>query len=139
MQREIVTIQVGGIANHVGTHWWNLQEAGFIYDPALIALKEVENDILFRQGLTIKGEETYTPRLLLFDVTSSLPSLTEQGVKYGAGVTWTGTVEKIERELPNISSDNGDTSNETVTPMGEYLIMISRIPINIVIYRYNRG
>ena len=120
MQREIVTLQVGGVANHVGTHWWNLQEAGFIYDPAQIALKEVENDILFRQGLTIKGEETYTPRLVLFDVISSLPSLTEQGDRYGAGVTWTGAVEKIEREFPYISSNNCDPSNDNITQMGEY-------------------
>ncbi|KAI6652342.1 Protein misato-like protein 1-like [Oopsacas minuta] len=112
MQREIITLQLGEYANHVGAHWWNLQEAGFIYDPKQIALKEVENDILFRQGLTFRGEETYTPRLLLFDVRSSLRTLPEQGFLYKGdssrgGVTWNGAIEKVERD---ITSNNKETS-----------------------------
>lgn len=31
--REIITLQLGNYANHVGTHWWNMQEATFDYNP----------------------------------------------------------------------------------------------------------
>ncbi len=32
--REIVTLQIGHYANHVGTHFWNAQEALFDYSPS---------------------------------------------------------------------------------------------------------
>ena len=112
MQREIVTLQLGGVANHVGTHWWNLQEAGFIYDPALLPQKEVENDILFRLGLTPRGQETYTPRLLLCDVRSSLRTDLSHRCEVD---TWTGPVEIVERDALGKSS----ASNEQDMSMGE--------------------
>ena len=109
MQREIVILQLGAVANNVGTHWWNLQEAGFIYDPALLPQKEVENDILFRQGLTPRGQESYTPRLLLCDVRSSLRTNLSQRCEVD---TWTGPVEIVEREVlgKNSTFSGDDTS-----------------------------
>ena len=112
MPREVVTLQLGSYANHVGTHWWNLQEAGFIYDPALLPLKEVENDLLFRLGRTITGEETYTPRLLLFDASSSLRPLSELRGDGGRSEvsTWSGPVEVIGEE--GIVVDSGTAGQE---------------------------
>ena len=117
MQREIVTFQLGGVANHVGTHWWNLQEAGFIFDPALLPQKEVENDILFRLGLSLWGQETYTPRLLLCDVRTSLRTELSHRCEVD---TWTGPVEIMDRGvLKNNSSSNGEGIS-----MGEDWLML---------------
>jgi hypothetical protein len=30
---EIITLQLGNYANHVGAHFWNAQEALFTFDP----------------------------------------------------------------------------------------------------------
>ena len=31
--REILTIQLGHYSNFIGSHWWNIQESNFSYDP----------------------------------------------------------------------------------------------------------
>ena len=46
-------------------------------------LLEVDNDVLFREGLTLKGEVTYTPRLLCLDLQGSLGLLPQCGELYG--------------------------------------------------------
>ena len=107
-----MTFQLGGVANHVGTHWWSLQEAGFIYDPALLPQKEVENDILFRSGLNPRGQETYTPRLLLCDVRSALRTDLSHRCEVE---TWNGAVEIVERAALGVNKG----SDEEDTAMGE--------------------
>ena len=62
------------------------QEAGFVYggnDGGTGELLEVDNDVLFREGLTMKGEVTYTPRLLSLDLQGSLGLLPQCGELYG--------------------------------------------------------
>lgn len=49
--REIIYIQAGNFANHIGTHFWNAQESYFAYgedadEPV------VNHDISFREGLS---------------------------------------------------------------------------------------
>lgn len=73
--REVVTLQFGHYANFVGTHWWNIQESSFIYDPKQAGSKEVNTDILFREGTNLNKQVTYTPRLILWDLKGSLNSL----------------------------------------------------------------
>lgn len=81
--REIVTLQVGHFANFVGTHWWNLQESTFTYSPSeLTEAKEIEHDILFREGKNLTGEVTYTPRLISLDLKGSLNTLKQDGSLY---------------------------------------------------------
>ena len=41
----------------------------------------MDNDVLFREGLTLKGEVTYTPRLLSLDLQGSLGLLPQCGVE----------------------------------------------------------
>ena len=70
-----------------------LQEAGFVYggnDGSSGELFEVDNDVLFREGLTMKGEVTYTPRLLSLDLQGSLGLLPQCGELYGrfSGKLW---------------------------------------------------
>lgn len=72
MSRAIITFQLGSHANHTGAHWWNIQQSAFIYDSRLLHTKEIDNDILYRVGKNAYSKmETYTPRLLLYDVTCS--------------------------------------------------------------------
>jgi hypothetical protein len=54
--KEIVYIQAGALANHVGTHFWNTQESYFTYGSEEDDGEEplVSNDVSFREGLTNK-------------------------------------------------------------------------------------
>ncbi|XP_014204337.1 protein misato [Copidosoma floridanum] len=74
--REILTIQLGHYANFVGTHWWNIQENNFSYDPENPS--EINPDVLYRQG-ELRKKVTYTPRLLLADLKGTFGYLSEEG------------------------------------------------------------
>ncbi|EDQ92359.1 uncharacterized protein MONBRDRAFT_4850, partial [Monosiga brevicollis MX1] len=91
MPREILTLQLGQFANHVGTHFWNLQEALYANpDPEKRrqALDELNPDILFREGLNDAGEATFTPRTLIFDARNAFGSLGR------------GAVQTVQQSLP---------------------------------------
>ncbi|XP_037080389.1 protein misato homolog 1-like isoform X2 [Pollicipes pollicipes] len=77
---EIITLQIGHYANFVGTHWWNIQESSFVYDPS--AQVELDHAVLFREGETSKREVTFTPRLLAVDLRGSLGHLRRRGQLY---------------------------------------------------------
>lgn len=77
--REILTLQLGHYSNFVGSHWWNIQEAGFSYTGKP---SEIDHDVLFREGINFKKEVTFTPRLLLVDLKGSLQHLRIEGELY---------------------------------------------------------
>ena len=77
---EVVTLQLGHYANFIGTHWWNIQESSFVYSPD--EEKEINHDVLWREGQNINGEVTYTPRLVAFDLKGSLNTLRQEGTLY---------------------------------------------------------
>ncbi|KAJ8000230.1 hypothetical protein DPEC_G00202680 [Dallia pectoralis] len=94
--REVVTLQLGHYSNFVGTHWWNLQDASLTYD-ADAPPSELQNDVLFREGQTLGGQMTYTPRLIALDLKGSLQTLRQEGCLYETGkdlttLTWEGNV-----------------------------------------------
>ncbi|XP_076862422.1 protein misato homolog 1 isoform X2 [Brachyhypopomus gauderio] len=94
--REVVTLQLGHYSNFVGTHWWNLQDASLCYDPDLPP-GELQSDVLFREGLTVGGHVTYTPRLIALDLKGSLRTLKQEGSLYSTGqdsstLTWEGQI-----------------------------------------------
>lgn len=103
--RELITLQVGHHANFIGTHWWNLQEASFVYSNT--ATTDINHDFLFREGMTAQRQETYTPRLLAIDLQGSLHSLAAEGTLYSSiraehstsEAAWDGQVELIQ-QLP---------------------------------------
>uniref|UniRef100_A0A0P4W8X7 Protein misato n=1 Tax=Scylla olivacea TaxID=85551 RepID=A0A0P4W8X7_SCYOL len=103
--RELITLQVGHHANFIGTHWWNLQEASFVYSTATST--NINHDFLFREGITSYLQETYTPRLLAIDLKGSLHSLPVEGRLYNDfqaepstnEAAWDGKVEFIQ-QLP---------------------------------------
>ncbi|XP_077989542.1 protein misato homolog 1-like [Glandiceps talaboti] len=82
--REVITLQCGHFSNFIGTHWWNIQESAFCYDPvgSNAKPKQINSNILFREGLTLTGEVTYTPRLVAIDLKGSLNTLKPEGVLY---------------------------------------------------------
>ncbi|XP_031495031.1 uncharacterized protein LOC116260726 [Nymphaea colorata] len=109
--REIVTIQVGGFANFIGSHFWNFQDEliGLADEPhgdAIFKDSGLDMDVFYRSGETQQGFLTYTPRLLSVDLPGSLGSLQSSGSLYeGPSVhdtteiaTWTGSVTKIVSE-----------------------------------------
>ncbi|XP_053559150.1 protein misato homolog 1 [Bombina bombina] len=79
---EVITFQLGNYANYVGAHWWNLQEAGRSHNSTNGQNSEISSDVLFRRGVTLSGQETYTPRLILVDVKGDLSSLSHQSSLY---------------------------------------------------------
>ncbi|XP_033750191.1 protein misato homolog 1-like [Pecten maximus] len=103
--REVVTLQIGHYSNFVGAHWWNIQESSFIYDPKLApAQKDIDHDILFREGKNLRGEVTYTPRLVAFDLKGSLNTLKQEGNLYDyrnqEEIQWTGDVTLHQEDGP---------------------------------------
>ncbi|XP_058788776.1 protein misato [Phymastichus coffea] len=74
--QEILTIQLGHYANFVGTHWWNIQETNFSYDP--LNPSEINSDVLYREG-ELQKNITYTPRLLIADLKGAFGYLSEEG------------------------------------------------------------
>jgi len=122
MGKPVITVQCGNYANYVGSHYWNLQEAGFVYSreggggdnsKAEKEVLEVDNDVLYREGLTLNKEVTYTPRLVVLDLKGSLGSLPECGELYGrttvpkAGtlsLNWAGE-HQVFKEEPHKKND----------------------------------
>lgn len=103
LTREVITLQFGHYSNFVGTHWWNIQESSFCYDPSSSFQQEINHDVLFREGLTLHGDQTYTPRLLVFDLKGSLKNLPKYGTLYqtpfdGHETLWEGAVSVHESE-----------------------------------------
>ncbi|RZC45220.1 hypothetical protein C5167_038161 [Papaver somniferum] len=85
--KEIVTIQVGGYANFIGSHFWNFQDdlLGLADDPhgnEVFRNQSLDTDVLYRSGETHQGVQTYTPRLLSIDLQGSLGSMSSHGSLY---------------------------------------------------------
>ena len=103
LTREVITLQFGHYSNFVGTHWINIQESSFCYGPSSSFQQEINHDVLFREGLTLQGQQTYTPRLLIFDLKGSLRNLPRYGTlyqtsSYGSEASWSGEVSVHESE-----------------------------------------
>ena len=77
-ERAVITLQIGNYSNYVGAHFWNIQEAGFVYPSAnsINYVPDINNIVLFREGVTgyskSEGQPTYTPRLVSVDLKGSL-------------------------------------------------------------------
>ncbi|XP_061839279.1 protein misato homolog 1 [Nerophis lumbriciformis] len=122
--REIITLQLGHYSNFVGTHWWNLQDASLCYDPEMPP-GEIQSDVMFREGQTLGGNVTYTPRLIAMDLKGSLLTLRQEGSLYDAGkdtsaISWDGSLMTHKESPPEKNSfledldklDRGDILTE---------------------------
>ncbi|XP_053666113.1 protein misato [Anopheles marshallii] len=81
MAREILTFQLGNYSNYIGTHWWNIQESSFNYDPNAKP-SEIDHSILYREGQTRQRQVTFTPRLLMVDLNGTLKHVPRTGDLY---------------------------------------------------------
>ncbi|KAL6769006.1 hypothetical protein ACKKBF_B17100 [Auxenochlorella protothecoides x Auxenochlorella symbiontica] len=88
--REVVTLQFGSLANHVGTQYWNMQESwaqrssdGWGLDTTGVLYSEISG---------AQGSATYHPRLVLCDASGSL------------GRGWAST-----SGTPNVQADDAAT------------------------------
>ncbi|GAB6032460.1 hypothetical protein CHUAL_011097 [Chamberlinius hualienensis] len=95
MFREIVTLQVGNYSNYVGAHWWNMQGATFNYDSN--ETSDICHGLMFREGQTIKGLQTYLPRTICFDIKGNVEQAAVDKGIYGNESTvdetaWSGPV-----------------------------------------------
>ncbi|GAO51191.1 hypothetical protein G7K_5302-t1 [Saitoella complicata NRRL Y-17804] len=79
---EIITLQFGQAANFVGTHFWNAQETYFTYDGQDESL--VDHDVHWRGGEGAHGEETFTPRVLIYDLRGGFGSMKKINEMYEA-------------------------------------------------------
>ena len=80
MPREIMTIQLGGYSNFLGSHFWNIQEECMSYDDDDDESREnseVRHDILWRAT-----RETVVPRLMTLDLKSERGALRRRGYLY---------------------------------------------------------
>jgi Misato Segment II tubulin-like domain len=77
---EIVTLQLGQRSNYLATHFWNAQESYFTYSATEESL--VNHDIHFRAGEGAHGEETYTPRTVIYDLKGGFGSLKQINALY---------------------------------------------------------
>ncbi|CAH9087454.1 unnamed protein product [Cuscuta europaea] len=102
--RELVTIQVGGYANFIGSHFWNFQDelqglANSSESNEVFTNHSLNPDVLYRSSETQQGLLTYTPRLVSVDFQGSLGSMSSHGTLYNKElsqssdvVTWDGKV-----------------------------------------------
>ncbi|TIA44226.1 tubulin nucleotide-binding domain-like protein [Aureobasidium pullulans] len=79
---EVITLQFGQQANHVGTHFWNAQETYFTYGDE--EESPVDHDVHFRPGHSEDGTETFTPRALIYDLKGAFGTLRRDNALYGA-------------------------------------------------------
>ncbi|RUS28703.1 hypothetical protein BC938DRAFT_481551 [Jimgerdemannia flammicorona] len=106
---EILTIQLGQFSNFVGTHFWNAQDSYFTYGEDAPE-PEVLHDVIFRAGVTQRGIETYTPRLMVYDLKGGFGSLkkfnklfedTDKNPTDAIDFTWDQNVQQFaEEEYP---------------------------------------
>lgn len=102
--REVVTLQIGGFANFIGSHFWNFQDEllGLADDPdtdPVFKNHGLNMDVLYRTGETHEGALTYTPRLVSVNYEGSLGSMSSCGTLYNQTLkspspvaTWKGSV-----------------------------------------------
>ncbi|CAG8736057.1 16025_t:CDS:10, partial [Acaulospora morrowiae] len=64
------------------THFWNAQESYFSYDGSQNSPPEITHDISFRTGVTQRGIETYTPRLMIYDLKGGFGSIKKMNKLY---------------------------------------------------------
>ena len=117
MSKPLITIQCGNYSNYLGSHFWNLQESGFVYQQGQSSQRdeilEIDNDVLYREGKTLNKEVTFTPRLISVDLKGSLGSLPECGELYGKisipkeeslALHWSGG-HQVFREEPFVKNE----------------------------------
>ncbi|XP_053671958.1 protein misato [Anopheles nili] len=104
MAREVLTFQLGNYSNYIGTHWWNIQESSFNYDPNAEP-SEIDHAVLYREGQTRQRQTTFTPRVLMVDLNGTLKHIPRSGDLYEEPIDST-TITKDSSEITDIEWDS---------------------------------
>merc|ERR1711884_133164 len=108
--REFITLQLGNFSNHVGTHWWNIQQSlssfrnfnqtneDDIEDDSQKDNK-ISHDVMWRSGENHKGQVTYTPRAIMLDEKSNLGTMSQTG-----GALYDENIENFESSGRNLGN-----------------------------------
>uniref|UniRef100_A0A146LPX4 Protein misato n=1 Tax=Lygus hesperus TaxID=30085 RepID=A0A146LPX4_LYGHE len=108
--KEIVSFQFGGFPNFVGAHFFNIQTAGFSFNPDFPA--DINHDILFKEGKSDSGSFTYTPRLVSVDLEESLHSLSTSGLNFVKPPPTSEVQEVTQAEALEIHQNPQPSKNE---------------------------
>ncbi|KDQ16899.1 hypothetical protein BOTBODRAFT_106322 [Botryobasidium botryosum FD-172 SS1] len=84
--REIVYINAGNLSNHIGTHFFNTQQA-YLEQAETNPQEEspIDSNVSFRDGISnVRGIPTYCPRLLTFDYKQNFGALSKHNELYPA-------------------------------------------------------
>jgi len=103
--KEIITLQVGNYANYVGTHFWNIQDATLNQNFERVRENQqykpyMDASVLYREGETMEGRKTYTPRVVIMDRKGARGSLAKQGYQYNNHKI-TNTVGETRQQIAN--------------------------------------
>lgn len=123
---EVLTLQIGNFANHVGTHFWNFQ------DEIAGRGEGVADDDSGGPGVDLsrvyseserEGVVSWRPRLVLVDqkgALGSLPGLIDVAPPEAVAELWqNGAIEQIELDRPPVHSFQRDLEQEEFEQWGE--------------------
>lgn len=113
-----MTMQVGGFANFIGSHFWNFQDEllGLAADPSgdpVFKNHSLNMDVLYRTGETQQGNLTYTPRLVSVNFQGSLGSMGTCGTLYN----------EVASTPPEVTTWNGNISTHASGPRRRNLFL----------------
>ncbi|OLL21952.1 Protein dml1 [Neolecta irregularis DAH-3] len=123
--KEILTLQFGQAAGFLGAHFWNQQESLFSCDENNES--PIDSDVHFRAGIGAGGIETFTPRVLIYDVKGGFGSL-HQNALYESltpeinHAAWDREIQEqkqpvIETEYEKILRNEVTDSNQQTVPV----------------------
>ncbi|KAL8715506.1 MAG: hypothetical protein Q9220_000842 [cf. Caloplaca sp. 1 TL-2023] len=108
---EILTLQLGHRANYLATHFWNTQESYFTYD-ATGEPSTIDHNVHFRAGQGPSGEDTYTPRTVIYDLKGGFGSLRK----------WSGLYDQddVEGDIANLWDGSLVKQQDAPIPQSAY-------------------
>jgi hypothetical protein len=133
--REVVTVQLGGYANYVGSHFWNLQDEAVAQDTAA-GVRELSPNIFFHETRNRLSQLSFIPRLQIVDLTGAFGSLRSDGrfvvdrqtaanqvddanEPRSEDLLWDGAVQRYAKPHVPVSSFIRSVENEDEISMAE--------------------
>jgi len=117
---DILTLQFGPLANWTGAHYWNIQDEILGLQQRDLDSKSPISDInptaLYREGENPSGQPTYTPRLVLYDLSGSLGAVSTRGWAYNASEE-----EETDSTIISTWSAPPDIRRSTRIPKSDFL------------------
>ncbi|EST09263.1 Misato Segment II tubulin-like domain protein [Kalmanozyma brasiliensis GHG001] len=90
-QKEIIHLSFGSFSNHISTHFWNQQQSYFTYDLPSGSTSDVppdepliDHDVSFQAGQSPTGQDTYSPRTILFETEQEFGALSKLNALYAS-------------------------------------------------------